>query len=72
MRRILFVGDAANKWPFSGFGGTRPEYADDVAQNRASMKSLWGRLDGVAVDVLCTAHAKCDRFDAALRKAIER
>jgi glyoxylase-like metal-dependent hydrolase (beta-lactamase superfamily II) len=72
VRRTLFVGDAANKWPLSGFRGARWEYSDDVEQSRASMRSLWQRLTGVPVEILCTAHAKCARFDQRLREAIAR
>ena len=70
VRRALFVGDAANKWPLGGFRGARSEYSDDVEQSRASMRSLWRRLEGVPVDVLCTAHAKCAKYDEKVRAAI--
>lgn len=69
---VLFVGDAANRRPFAGFGGARPEYSDDVARSRESMRALFARLEGQRVDALCTAHAKCAAYDAGLRERVGR
>jgi glyoxylase-like metal-dependent hydrolase (beta-lactamase superfamily II) len=71
-RGILFGGDAINWRPWTSFRGARPEFSDDVAQSRASMRALWSRLDSSRVRTACTAHAKCGVVDAAFRAATER
>lgn len=71
-RGILFGGDAINWRPLSGFQGARPEFSDDVARSRASMRALWARLDSSRVHVACTAHAKCGIVDARFRLATSR
>lgn len=71
-RGVLFAGDAVTKRPLTTFRGAHPGYSDDVEANRASMRSLFGRLsrEGVRVATLCTAHAKCGAFDDAMRERI--
>jgi glyoxylase-like metal-dependent hydrolase (beta-lactamase superfamily II) len=73
-RETLFVGDAANWRPWSGFAGARWEYSEDVEQSRRSMASLVHRLDSARVvwRTLCTAHAKCGAADSTLRREILR
>ena len=71
-RGILFGGDAVNWRPGSGFQGARAEFSDSVAQNRESLRSLWQRLAGDEVRVLCTAHGKCALADSALRQRVLR
>lgn len=69
-RGILFGGDAVNYRPIAGFQGARPEMSDDPAQSRASLAALWQRLDSARVRVICSAHAKCARNSAALRREL--
>ena len=63
-RGILFVGDAMNWRPFTGWSGARPEMSDDVAESDRSLAALWRRLPPGSVHVVCTAHAKCRRVEA--------
>ncbi len=69
-RGILFGGDAVNYRPMSGFQGARPEMSDDPARSRASMAALWQRVDSTRVKVVCSAHAKCARNSAELRREL--
>jgi hydroxyacylglutathione hydrolase len=69
-RGILFGGDAVNYRPMSGFQGARPEMSDDRARSRASMTALWQRVDSARVRVICSAHAKCARNSADLRREL--
>lgn len=71
-RRTLFAGDAVNWRVGGGFTGARSEMSDDPTRSRASIAALWSRLDPAAVEVICTAHAKCARNDAQLRQDIQR
>jgi glyoxylase-like metal-dependent hydrolase (beta-lactamase superfamily II) len=71
-RGILFGGDAINWRPWTGFAGARPEFSDDVEQSRASMRTLWTRLDSTRVRVGCSAHAKCGQVDSAFRAETSR
>ena len=71
-RGILFGGDAINWRPGSGFQGARPEFSDSVAQNRESLRALWGRLAEERVRIVCTAHGKCARSDSTLRDRVVR
>ena len=71
-RGILFGGDAINWRPGSGFQGARPEFSDSVAQSRESLRALWQRLPADRVRIMCTAHGKCARSDAALRERVSR
>jgi glyoxylase-like metal-dependent hydrolase (beta-lactamase superfamily II) len=68
IRGRLFMGDALNMRPFTGFRGARPVYSDDVQRSRASVAALWDRLPPETTRVVCTAHAKCARDGAALRE----
>jgi hydroxyacylglutathione hydrolase len=71
-RETLFMGDAVNRGVISGFRGALSIYSDSVPQSRASVRSLFARLDasGVRWTTLCTAHAKCAPVDSALRARI--
>ena len=71
-RGILFGGDAINWRPGSGFQGARPEFSDSVAQSRESLRALWARLPDERVRIMCSAHGKCARSDAALRQRVLR
>lgn len=71
-RGILFGGDAINWRPGSGFQGARPEFSDDDAQSRESLRSLWARLPLARTNILCTAHGKCALADSALRERVLR
>ncbi|HET6681515.1 MAG TPA: MBL fold metallo-hydrolase [Gemmatimonadaceae bacterium] len=62
-RGILFVGDAMNWRPFTGWSGARPEMSDDVTESDRSLAALWRRLPPGSVRVVCTAHAKCRRVE---------
>lgn len=66
-RGVLFVGDAMNWRPFSGWSGARPEMSDDVDESDRSMAALRRRLPPGSVRVVCTAHAKCMRAESWLR-----
>ncbi|MEW5914772.1 MAG: MBL fold metallo-hydrolase [Gemmatimonadota bacterium] len=67
-RGVLFGGDAINYRPLTGFQGARPEMSDDPARSRASVQSLWARVDTTRMRVICTAHAKCAANSADLRR----
>ena len=69
-RGILFGGDAVNYRPMAGFQGARPEMSDNPALSRASMASLWQRVDSSRVRVICSAHAKCATNSADLRRRL--
>lgn len=71
-RGILFAGDAVNWRPGTGFQGARPEFSDSVERSRESLRALWDRLPVQRMRLLCTAHGKCARVDAALRAQILR
>jgi glyoxylase-like metal-dependent hydrolase (beta-lactamase superfamily II) len=71
-RGILFGGDAINWRPGSGFHGARPEFSDDVARNRESLRALWARLPLSRMRVMCTAHGKCAVADSVLRERVLR
>ncbi|MGH7711846.1 MAG: MBL fold metallo-hydrolase [Gemmatimonadaceae bacterium] len=69
-RGILFGGDAVNYRPLAGFQGARPEMSANVGQSRASMLSLFQRLDSTRVHMICSAHAKCAENSEALRRSL--
>ena len=71
-RGILFGGDAINWRPGSGFQGARPEFSDSVEQSRESLRSLWQRLPGERVRIMCSAHGKCAISDSVLRRRVVR
>ena len=71
-RGILFGGDAINWRPGSGFQGARPEFSDDIDQNRESLRSLWERVPMDRVKFMCSAHGKCATSDSLLRVRVLR
>jgi hydroxyacylglutathione hydrolase len=58
-RGVLFTGDALSYTRPFGFHHTKWIFADDTERGRASLDSLWPRLERHAVNTVCTAHAKC-------------
>jgi glyoxylase-like metal-dependent hydrolase (beta-lactamase superfamily II) len=71
-RGVLFGGDAVNYRPLVGFQGARPEMSDDPARSRASLAALWPRLEDRRVTSVCSAHAKCAKFDEGMRRDLLR
>jgi glyoxylase-like metal-dependent hydrolase (beta-lactamase superfamily II) len=69
VRGTLFGGDAINWRPWTGFRGARPEFSEDLARSRASLRALWNRLDMSRVRAACTAHAKCGPLTEVQRGA---
>ena len=63
VRGVLFVGDALSQGLIRGFRDARGGYSDDAAQARLSFDDLLRRLAPYRVEVVCTAHAHCGRFD---------
>lgn len=66
-RGILFAGDAVAKMALGGFRPARSAYSDDFEQAEASLRSLFERLEGHEVRVVCTAHARCAEYSAEFR-----
>jgi glyoxylase-like metal-dependent hydrolase (beta-lactamase superfamily II) len=71
-RKTLFMGDAINWRPWTGFRGTRREFSENEVQSRASILDLFARLDSSRVRTACSSHAKCARFDDRFRRAVLR
>ena len=70
-RGVLFVGDALAYSYLGGFRLAKRSFTLNWEQNQASVASLWRRVEPYRVDWVCTAHAKCARLDALLRKGID-
>jgi len=71
-RGILFGGDAVNYRPIDGFQGARPEMSEDPARSRASIDSLWQRIDLTRTRLVCSAHAKCAANTVDLRRSLRQ
>ncbi|MGQ0641501.1 MAG: MBL fold metallo-hydrolase [Gemmatimonadaceae bacterium] len=71
-RGILFGGDAVNYRPLAGFQGARAEMSADPARSRASVDSLWLRVDSTRARFICSAHAKCGANTAELRRSLRQ
>lgn len=56
---VLFLGDSAMDRKDGSFAGAPRPFTDDVAQNHASLRALWRRLqdEKLPVDVLAPAHS---------------
>jgi glyoxylase-like metal-dependent hydrolase (beta-lactamase superfamily II) len=67
LRGILFAGDAVAKLALGGFRPARSAYSDDFELAQASLRSLFDRLEGHDVRVVCTAHAQCTEYSAEFR-----
>jgi glyoxylase-like metal-dependent hydrolase (beta-lactamase superfamily II) len=67
LRGIVFAGDALARTPF-GFRHSLPGYSDDVEQAAASLRSLFERLEGHDVRLICTAHGKCSALTEEFRR----
>lgn len=68
IRGILFAGDAVARTVIGGFRPARSAYSDDFEQAEASLRSLFERLEGYDVRVVCTAHARCGRYTEEFRR----
>jgi hydroxyacylglutathione hydrolase len=69
-RGVLFVGDALSWSYLGGFRLAKRSFTRDWEENRASVASLWERVAAYRVDWVCTAHAKCARLDALVKKGV--
>jgi glyoxylase-like metal-dependent hydrolase (beta-lactamase superfamily II) len=69
-RNVLFVGDALAYAYLQGFRLAKRAFTVDWDQNRASVASLWRRVEPYRVDWVCTAHAKCARLEELQRRGI--
>jgi glyoxylase-like metal-dependent hydrolase (beta-lactamase superfamily II) len=67
VRGIVFAGDALAHTPF-GFRHALSGYSDDVGQSEASLRSLFQRLEGHDVRLMCTAHGRCSPFTEDFRR----
>lgn len=63
VRRVLFAGDALAQDILGRFRPARSGYSDDVALARISLASLFERIAGFDVELICTAHARCSAFN---------
>jgi len=70
-RGRLFLGDAATHTPWGGYAPARRGYSDDAARAARSLRALWRRLPPDAVRHVCTAHARCAPFSAALLRDLD-
>jgi glyoxylase-like metal-dependent hydrolase (beta-lactamase superfamily II) len=64
VRGVLFAGDALAHTQL-GFRPALPGFSDDVDQAAESLRSLFQRVRPFEPRFVCTAHAKCARFDDA-------
>ena len=71
-RGTLFVGDAASASVWGRFTPARWIYSDSRKRARESVRALWARLPTEQVRTVCTAHAHCAPFTAALRERVAR
>jgi glyoxylase-like metal-dependent hydrolase (beta-lactamase superfamily II) len=64
---VLFLGDSATDRKDGTFTGAPGPFSDDVAQNHASLRSLWKRLEAerLTVEVLAPAHSAPQQGTAA-------
>jgi glyoxylase-like metal-dependent hydrolase (beta-lactamase superfamily II) len=64
---VLFLGDSATDRKDGTFTGAPGPFSDDVAQNHASLRGLWKRLEAekLSVEVLAPAHSAPQRGTAA-------
>jgi hydroxyacylglutathione hydrolase len=62
-RGVLFVGDALSWSRFGGLREDRRHHSDDSRLNRASVGALWDRIPAGRVEWVCTAHARCERWE---------
>lgn len=70
-RGVLFVGDAVAYDRLRGFHSALRIFTDDLPRSRASVASLWSRVEPYGVRWVCTAHAKCAVADSAfMRRAL--
>lgn len=65
-RGVLFAGDAVHRSYLTGYGTALPLFSADDGRNRESIRWLVERLRPYHVEWMCTAHAKCARYDARL------
>lgn len=71
-RGVLFVGDAVAYDRLRGFHSALRIFTDDLERSRASVASLWTRVEPYGVRWVCTAHAKCAVADSAfMREALK-
>ncbi|MDQ3389200.1 MAG: hypothetical protein M3483_06825, partial [Gemmatimonadota bacterium] len=61
-RGVLFVGDALSYSTSRGLKEASTVFSADLVQSRASIISLWERVQRYDVKSVCTAHAKCTEF----------
>jgi hydroxyacylglutathione hydrolase len=69
-RGVLFTGDALSYTRPFGFHHTKWIFADDMERGRASLDSLWPRLERHNVEAICTAHAKCTTLQELVEEGV--
>lgn len=67
-RGVLFSGDAVSHSIFGGMRLARVGYSDDVVQARRSVERLFERMRPYDVEMICTAHARCQWYDEEIRR----